>query len=220
MKNPITFIVIGAFIIGAFLIGKSCNDDIAQTAINELKAKIPPLEAQVKELEKEKITLADVIDSLKSIPPKIDERIVYLQAEVDSSIAEDSLNAFAEYKKGLTLLDIRPDATPILTIREIGHGALIFRETYGMRLKIPVLQETIDSLDSFANNLSKTIDLKDNIIGINNLTIEAQDLMIKKLDGFWKNRIVLYVGAGGSYDGITIKPALHLGMGIRIWGND
>lgn len=221
MKNILSGIVIIAFIALAFFIGKGCStDDITQSAINELKAQIPPLLVQVDKLKKDKVILVEIIDSLKKIPAQIDTRIVYLQSGVDSAIAKDSLNAITEYRKGLNLLEIRTESTPALTLREIGIGAYTFRETYGMRLKIPVLNETIDTLSSLVMNLEKTVVLKDRYIVINHAIMAAQDLLIKELDGFWVNRFIFYIGVGANYDGKTLAPGLQMGVGIRIIGND
>ena len=204
MKNIITFLIAIAILVVVFFIGKGCStDDITQSAINELKAQIPPLLVQVDKLEKDKIVLAEIIDSLKKLPPQIDTKIVYLQAGVDSAIASDSLNAIVEYRKGLELLEIRTETTPKLTLREVGWGGLLFRELWGMRLKIPNLNETILIQGQLIAKQDTIISIKDDIIGFNSLTIASLELLVKEVEPSWlqsPTMILIYIAlafAGG-----------------------
>jgi hypothetical protein len=91
-----------------------------------------------------------------------------------------------------------------------------------MQLKIPVLYETIDTLHSLVGKLENIVDGKDNIIYLDSLTIEAQDLLIKQLDNFWKNRFVWSIGVSYIYVPATGKTHLGFGtnVGVRLWGNE
>ena len=127
----------------------------------------------------------DVIDSLEIFTERIDTQIVDLQAGVDSSIAKDSSNAIKEYRAGLTLLDINPELTPILSLREIGHGALIFRETYGLRLKVNSCLNMISEQDNLIGKQDKLINTKDNIAVLDSLTIYGLEQTIKDVKPRW-----------------------------------
>jgi len=210
-----------ALLVIAFLLFKDCNDpQVTSAEIDKLKAENKEYVIEGKRHVDEIIRLQSIIDSLEAIPPEIEKEIVYLQAGVDSSIAKDSSNAIAEYRKGLNLLEIRTESTPTLTLREIGIGALTFRETYGFRLKIPVLQETIFELKNLDTSNTKLLQIKDNIIRVDSLLAAGQDLIIDELDSFWRNRFIFYIGIGGNWNGLELAPGIQAGFGIRIWGNE
>jgi len=211
-----------ALLVIAFLLFKDCNDpQVTSAEIDKLKAENKEYVIEGKRHVDEIIRLQSIIDSLEAIPPEIEKEIVYLQAGVDSSISKDSSNATAEYRKGLRLLSVRTESTPTLTLREIGIGALTFRETYGLRLKIPVLQETIFELKNLDASNTKLLAIKDNIIRVDSLLAAGQDLIIDELDSFWRNRFVWTVGIYYIYVPATMKTGLGIGtgVGIRLWGN-
>ena len=221
MKNIIAVAVILGAIALAFFLGRGCStDDITDTVIKELKARVVVEKAKAQKLNKDIFFLVQKIDSLMELPPEIEKQIVYLQAEVDSSIAQDSLNAIPEYRKGLNLLDIRTESVTSLTLREIGSGARVFRETYGLRLKTNSYLNIIDSQDALIGKQENLLEIKDNVLMLDSLTIEAQDLLIKEKSSFWRNRFIFYIGGGAGYDGTTLRPELQMGIGIRIVGND
>ena len=220
MKNIIAVAVILGAIALAFFLGRGCStDDITDTVIKELKARVVVEKAKAQSLNRDIFFLVQKIDSLMELPPEIEKQIVYLQAEVDSAIAQDSLNAIPEYRKGLNLLDIRTESTPKLTLYEIGSGARVFRETYGLRLKVNSYLNIIDSQDALIGKQENLLEIKDNVLMLDSLTIEAQDLLIHQLDGFFVKRFGLYGGVGMSYDGYKFAPSIQLGVGIFLWRN-
>jgi len=221
MKDILMATGVIALVISAFFLGKSCSvESVSEGYVDSLKATIVVEKAKAKELKKDIFILFEVIDSLRSIPPEIEKEIIYLQAQVDSSIAQDSSNAVVEYRKGLSLLSIRTESSLTLSLREIGLGGLVFRETYGLRLNVVNLNETIYQQDNLIEKQDSLIGLQTNIISLDSLAIEKQDFRIKELDSFWKNRFIFYIGLGAGYDTKTIRPAIQLGVGIRIAGND
>jgi hypothetical protein len=112
MKNILIVLMGITILVIVFFIGKGCStDDITQTVVDELKEQTEIEKVKVRLLERDKAVLFAVVDSLRNIPPEIDKQIIYLQAEVDSSIAQDSLNAISEYRAGLRLLTIRTETT-------------------------------------------------------------------------------------------------------------
>jgi len=213
MKDILMTIGVIALIILAFFIGKKCSDTTAKTTVDKWKAKVTVEEAKIKRYQKDVAILFSVIDSLESI--ELDERIVYLQ--VDSAIAADSTNAIREYRKGLQVLCYIPDETPTLTLREVGLGALNFQSLIGLKLALPVLYDKIHIRDTLISKQSTMLEIKDNIISLDSLTI---DLLIKDKDSFWRNRFIFYIGVGANWNGTALAPGIQAGVGIRIVGND
>lgn len=153
--------------------------------------------------------LLSQIDPLKSIPEKIVYKEKIKAEEINTIIASDSNLAIGEYRKGLKLLDIKPDIDSLLTNREIGYGALLFNELKSKReqlfnsFQIQGKQtEVISELESQKKNLLNQVAL-----------LKAS---LTTTESFWDNRFAPFLGIGLSYNGKTIEPALQLGFGIRI----
>ncbi len=220
MKTAVVFIIILVLIVGG-LIYFWPKEGIKQSVVDILKAEKRELAIDKIDQTKKIVYLEHKIDSLESIPDKIKERVVYLQSEVDSAIAIDSSNSIQEYRKGLVLLDIRPDLTLRPTYREIGLGALIFRETYGLRLNVVNLNETNIELHNSIKQHKVVIILGDSIQVIDSLTIIAQDLIIKQLDSWWRHRFSVNVGAGISWiPNYGIQPSIGIQAGVNLWRNE
>lgn len=220
---PIIIIVILTAFASIFVYSLFQSDpSIRQSEIDRLKEDKKALEEDGQRHLTEILRLDAKVDSLESIPPEIEKEIIYLQAEVDSVILSDSSKVVAEYRKGLVLLQIRPDVSLDLSTRERGLGALIFRETYGLRLTVPILHETIGTLKQSITKRDSLIASKQNIIRIDSLLAIGQDLLIDELDSFWRNRFVWTVGVYYIYIPATMKTGLGIGtgVGIRLWGNE
>ncbi len=159
-------IIIILALFSGWMLNNMLRDDpaVAQAEIDRLKEykKAYILEAQ--KLNLERFYLYQKLDSLENIPREIEKQVIYLQAGVDSIIAKDSLNSIKEDRSGLKLLDIRPESTPRLTLREVAHGSLIFRETYGLRLRIIASNEIISNQDILIGKQENLIDIKNNVI--------------------------------------------------------
>ena len=216
----IFLIIIFSGVAGFFIAKQFQPEPDNNTIIAQHKAEKREYVENAQRMSLEILRLEDKIDSLEMIPREIEKQIVYLQAGVDSVIASDSSKVVSEYRKGLVLLQIRPDVSLDLSTREKGLGALIFRETYGLRLKVINLNETNAELHNLAQKQERLLEIKDNIIEIDSLIFEAQELLIDELDSFWRNRFIIYMGGGAGYDGTTLRPELQMGIGIRIVGND
>ncbi len=148
------------------------------------------------QLNRDKFYLIQTIDSLMQVPAKIEKQVIYLQAEVDSIIAKDSLNSIKEYRSGLKLLGIRPEIAPTLTLREIGLGALTFRETYGLRLRIIASNEIISNQDILIGKQENLIDIKDNVIKTDSSIILSLELLVEEVKPTWlqsRTMILIYI---------------------------
>ena len=209
MKTTIVITAIIALIGVGYLLAlqfQPAPDNSAQIA--EWKAEKQEYREVEQRLCSEIIRQKVINDSLKAIPPQIDKQIIYLQAEVDSSIAEDSLNAISEYRAGLNLLDIRTESTPELTLRELGIGAHVFRETYGLHLKIPYLYEVISGQDSLIGKQVMLIEIKDNVAILDSLTIHGLEQTIKDVKPRWWQSPLAIV--------IWTLIAFGLGLGLAL----
>ncbi len=198
------------------------SPSVKQAEIDKLKEQKEDYIKEAQEFNLERFYLVQTIDSLMQIPPEIEKQVIYLQEGVDSIIAKDSLNSIKEYRSGLKLLDIRPEIAPTLTLREIGLGALTFRETYGLRLKVTSLHDIIGTQDDLIGKQEGLIEINDNIISTDSLIIEAQDLRIDDLGSWWRNRVVWTIGVYYIYVPTTQETRLGFGtgIGIKLWGNE
>ncbi len=216
-------IIIILALFSGWMISDMFRDDssISQAERDQLKRQKENYIRGAQKLNLERFYLYQKLDSLENIPREIEKQVIYLQAGVDSIIAKDSLNSIREYRSGLKLLGIRPESTPTPTLREIGLGAHIFRETWGFRLNVPVLKETIFELKNLDIKNNEIIATKDSVISTDNQIIEAQDLRIDELDSFWRNRFVWTIGVYYIYVPTTQETRLGFGtgIGIRLWGN-
>ena len=191
------------------------------SAINALKNQNKTLAIE-KVIQKEKIVaLEERIDSLENVPEQIEKEIIYLTAKVDSVIADDSSKVVSEYRKGLALLQIRPDISLDLSTREKGLGALIFRETYGFRLKTPVLEEANLELHKSIGQHKRVIAIGDSIQTVDSLTIAGFDLIIKELDNWWRHRFSISLGVGISWiPNYGFQPSVGIQAGVNLWRKD
>ena len=184
---------------------------------------IPPDETKIKLLKKQIEINTEQINSLKfqrdsllTANKKIKTRIIYLTAEIDSSISKDSSNAIPEYRQALTLFNYLPAAADILTLREIGLGAKIITEAYGMTLRIKNYESALNIEEEINNKFKEQISLKDSTIGIKNSSIKFWENKYKETQSFWFDRFIFYAGIGINYNGTNVEPGIQFGIGIRL----
>lgn len=180
------------------------------------ETKIKQLEKQIEDKTKEIVSLKAERDSLLKANSQIDTQIIYITTGIDSSIAKDSTNAIPEYRQAITLFNWLPDASSLLTFREIGIGAKIITEASGMKLKIKNYESALlkeqeinikyeDQL-SYCNEISK---LKDT-------TIDFWKEEYAKTQSFWYERFIIYTGLGINYNGTNVVTGIQAGIGIKI----
>jgi len=197
---------------GFYELGKSSKD-------KEWKAKIKLYKQEVNKKEVEFnlsiMGLEHTIDSLKALQPKIVFKYLRQTQEIDSILSSDTTRNTATglYREKLALLEIKPDTTQDLTVREIGWGAKNFIELQEKRELLfncyDVVKEQDNLVDTlkFANqNLVKKIGL---------LELENTDTE----PSWFYRRFGFFLGAGYGYDFNTkqVNPQVGIYFGINLF---
>ena len=190
---------------------------------DSLKAEIELSDEIISEFER----LADEqeieIESLESIIKELKLQTIVKQDEIDSLIFYDSLNAIAEYRKGLKTLGTYTDSNPQLTLSEIGYGAKYFAECAGLRLQINYndsvfhkIRELIRTKDEIISEFKKTNANLEKLAIDTELQNAAYKSELERMNSFWHKRFIFYAGYGLILHNGTVAAGPSAGIGIRI----
>lgn len=108
----------------------------------------------IQQLKSQNVILKTERDSLLRLPAKIKLKVVKEIEYIDSLIKKDSTYAITEYRRGLQLWDYTLDGGDYLTYREIGLGAKIFQEGYGLQLQVKEYENIVEQDDKIIENLN------------------------------------------------------------------
>lgn len=189
----------------------SVNPQPDGSKIKELETSIAQKDEKIKVLKEERDSLLHVKDSVRI-------KYVHDAAKIDSSIKKDSANAVPEYRKALELFGYKPAHVVGLTYWEIGIGAKLMTENYGMRLQIHTYKNIIQKDSSI---ISKYVEKEKDFNGL--LAQKDNDLEYWKgefenTQRYWYERFVISIGPGIGYTGTNFYPVLTVNFGYKIWG--
>lgn len=201
MKNWITALIAVAIIATIFFFLGKCSG----------KEELPDNSARITELEQDTLraglirdSLTALIDSLETIPPKIERQVIVKLGTIDKRIARDSTQAIVIFREGLQLWNWLPDGTDYPTYRELGLAGKIAVEGNGFKLKTKLYEtETIPTLKADVKNYSSLYKASQDLNKIKDINIKQKDDEIDSLNKWYKNRY-LWFGLGVVAAGLTV----------------
>jgi hypothetical protein len=166
---------------------------------------------QITELEKDTLRLGTIrdslthhLDSLETIPPKIDRQIIFREREIDENIASGISTPIGEYRRSLQDNNWLPDSTESLSLREITLGAKGLAKLPKIELKAKLYEtETVPTLKADVKNYSFLYKSSQELNKIKDINLKQKDEQIDDMNVWYKNRY-LWFGLGAIATGLTV----------------
>jgi len=194
MKTLLSYLLVGLLFLG---IGVLLTQQCQEPEIIDNSQEIEQNKRDYAILQNSFDSLQVELDSIKSQRQKVIIKTVYKIASIDSSIAKDSLNAISEYRKALVLNGELPEGTTQNTLREIGIGARLMTDRYGLKLE---LKDCDNEVANLLNQTKVLISQKEGLAESNSLygkENKSLRIEIKDANSFLRSP-ALWFGIGGA----------------------